>query len=357
MVIYYFTLFCAIFLCLLNDHYNKCYIKCKDSAENLNIFSAIFILIIVSISALRYNVGADYGQYVWNFDWYINTELTLNDWKREPGIVVLAQFFNLFCHDAYLYVSFLSVVTLITFLTIINKVSSTSWLSFSLFILLGVWASTFNGVRQYLASAIIFFGYRFVLNAKLKYWCIIVFFASLFHMTAWVILPIYFFVRRKADLKQILLCICVSIILLSFYSVVWGLVETLKGDINENSEYASHGVNIFRVLSSWIPSVIYVCFRNKNIPLSSTDNMFINMSVLNAALMTIASNSAYLGRVCIYTNVFNTISIPIIINNVRIKNKNILRVILFIFYFIFWIYSLKVSVALDYHSLFELWNY
>lgn len=355
MAIYYFVLFCAILLGLLNDGCNKGFYA-RNGYRKLNVFGFVFFLIIVSVSALRYEVGADYGQYVWNFDWYVKAKLTLSNWRTEPGIVVLAKFFNLFCRNAYLYVAFLSVVTLVVFLTIINRVSLRSWFSFSLFILLGIWVSTFNGVRQYLASAIIFAGYRFIVDGELKHWCAIVFFASLFHMTAWVILPIYFLARRKADLKQVLLCVCVSIILLSFYGAVWGLVETLKGDINENSEYASHGINIFRVLCAWVPVVLYIGCRNKDFILSNRDNVFINMSILNASLMTIASNSAYLGRVCLYTNIFNVIAIPIIIDNSKIQNKNALRFILFMFYFVFWIYSLKVSVALEYHSLFELWN-
>lgn len=355
MAIYYFVLLCAVCLGLLNDNYNRS-IKADGGHRNLNVFGIIFLLIIVSVSALRYNVGADYGQYVWNFDWYVKVKLTLSSWRTEPGIIILAKLFNLFCHDAYLYVSFLSVITVVTFLAIINRESSKSWLSFSLFILLGIWASTFNGVRQYLASVIIFAGYRFIVDGKLKYWCVIVFFASLFHITAWVILPIYFLARRKADLKQVLLYACFSIVLLSFYGTVWGLVETLKGDVNENSEYASHGVNAFRVLCAWVPTVLYISNRDKDFILSNKDNVFINMSILNASLMTMASNSAYLGRVCLYTNIFNVIAIPIIIDNIKIQNKSTLRFILFMFYFVFWIYSLKVSVALDYHSLFELWD-
>lgn len=355
MTIYYCVLLCAVCLGLFNDSYNKG-LNVDKGNRKLNTFSIVFFLIIVSVSALRYNVGADYGQYIWNFDWYVNAKLTLSDWRTEPGIVILAKFFDLFCHDAYLYVSFLSVVTVVTFLTIINRESSRSWLSFSLFILLGIWASTFNGVRQYLASAIIFVGYIFIIDGKFKYWCVTVFFASLFHMTAWVILPIYFLARRKADLKQVLLCAVFSIVLLSFYDVVWGLVETLKGDVNENSEYASHGVNIFRVLCAWVPVILYISCRDKDLILSNKDNVFINISILNASLMTIASNSAYLGRVCLYTNIFNVIAIPIIIDNIKIKNKNAVYFALFIFYFVFWVYSLKVSVALDYHSLFELWD-
>lgn len=355
MAIYYFVLLCAVCLGLLNDNYNKS-IKADSGHRNLNVFAIIFLLIIVSVSALRYNVGADYGQYVWNFDWYVKVKLTLSDWRVEPGIVLLAKFFNLFCHDAYLYVSFLSVVTIVVFLTIINKESSKSWLSFSLFILLGIWASTFNGARQYLASAVIFAGYRFIIAGEFKHWCVIVFFASLFHMTAWVVLPIYFLARRKADLKQLFLCAVFSIILLSFYGTVWGLVETLKGDVNEDSEYASHGVNLFRVLCAWVPAILYVSCRDKDFVLSNKDNVFINMSILNASLMTMASNSAYLGRVCLYTNIFNVIAIPLIVDNIKIQNKSALCFVLFMFYFVFWVYSLKVSVALEYHSLFELWN-
>lgn len=358
MLIYWFVLACAISLGLLNDLYSTYQeIGQEEWRRKWNTFSILFLLVIISVSALRYKVGADYGQYVWNFNrWYIKANLSISDWKNEPGIIILAKFFHVFFQNAHLFISFLSVLTLTIYLSIVNRESPKTWFSFSLFILLGIWASSFNGIRQYLASAIIFWGYRYIIEEKLKYWCFIVALASLFHMTAWVILPIYFIARRKSDLKQVLLCAFFSIVLLSFYGTIWGLVETLKGDVNENSIYASHGINLFRVLCSWVPVILYIGFRDQEIVLSAKENFFINMSVINASLMTIASNSAYLGRVCLYTNIFNVIAIPIIVENLRTQNKNMAYIALFLFYLLFWAYSLKVSVALEYHSLFELWN-
>ena len=358
MLIYWFVLFCAVSIGLLNDQYST-YIKIKQETyqRRWNIFGILFLLIIISVSALRYKVGADYGQYVWNFNnWYIKANLSFNDWKNEPGIVVLAKLFNVLCPNGNLFISFVSVLTLTICLSIVNRESHKTWFSFSLFILLGIWASSFNGIRQYLASAIIFGGYRCIIEERLKYWCFIVALASLFHMTAWIILPIYFIARRNADLKQVLLCAFFSVALLSFYDTIWGLVETLKGDVNENSIYASHGINIFRVLCSWVPVILYIGFRDRGIILSAKENFFINMSVINASLMTIASNSAYLGRVCIYTNIFNVIAIPIIVDNLKTQNKSMIYIVLFLFYLLYWMYSLKVSVGLEYHSLFELWS-
>ena len=102
-------------------------------------------------------------------------------------------------------------------------------------------------------------------------------------------------------------------------------------------------------------NIIYRIPRSGN-RIVSQGKFFINMSVINASLMTIASNSAYLGRVCLYTNIFNVIAIPIIVESLRTQNKNMTYIALFLFYLLFWAYSLKVSVALEYHSLFELWN-
>lgn len=358
MLVYWIVLVSAIFLGALNDQYSTFLeIEQKKAQREWNVFSILFVLFIISVSALRYNVGADYGQYVWNFNnWYINVDLSFSDWKNEPGIVILAKLFNVMCSNGNLFVSFVSVLTLTIYLSIINRESPQTWFSFSLFILLGVWASSFNGIRQYLASAIIFLGYKYIIDEKFKLWCFIVALASLFHMTAWIILPIYFIARRNADLKQVLFCAFFSIVLLSFYGTIWGLVETLKGDVNENSIYASHGINIFRILCSWIPVILYIGFRNRKTTLSAKENFFINMSVINASLMTIASNSAYLGRVCMYTNIFNVIAIPIIVENLRNPNKSIIYIALFLFYLLFWMYSLKMSIALEYHSLFELWN-
>lgn len=359
MLIYYIVLCCAIIFGAINDNVRKRKFFRKNGTVELKAPAIIFFLIITAVSALRYNVGADYGQYVWNFKtWYVHHTLTWEDWSSEPGIILLAKFFNLFCQDPYLFVSFLSVITISVFLFSINKISPQTWLSFSLFILMGMWTGSFNAIRQYLGTAVIFTGYRYIVDSNIKKWIITICIATLFHASAIIMLPIFFIARRKVDLKQVGLLAVFAVVMLGASDVLWGVVETVKGDSDAaDSIYASHGVNVFRTLTTWVPSAILFLLNRKQMTyFSEQENVLINMSIINATLMTMTSGSAYLARVGIYTGIFNCLAIPMILSKTRRAKKH-LSVLVFLFYFAYWLYSLKVSVALEYHSLFELWNW
>ena len=65
-------------------------------------------------------------------------------------------------------------------------------LSIALFVLLGTWQGSFNGVRQYLAAAIIFAGHSLILNRRFKLFLLVVLMAALFHISALVCLAFYF---------------------------------------------------------------------------------------------------------------------------------------------------------------------
>ena len=55
--------------------------------------------------------------------------------------------------------------------------------------------SSFNGVRQWFAAAILFYGYRHFFDNRRRY-MVTVFLASLFHTSAIVMIPIYYVVRK-----------------------------------------------------------------------------------------------------------------------------------------------------------------
>ena len=88
-------------------------------------------------------------------------------------------------------------------------------LSLYVYIASGMYLVSMNGVRQYLTAAIIFTATKYILDGNWKRYFLIVLFASTFHQSALVLIPIYFVVRRKAwsTITFILLFIAVLIVI------------------------------------------------------------------------------------------------------------------------------------------------
>ena len=77
------------------------------------------------------------------------------------------------------------------------------------------------------------------------------------------------------------------------------------------------------------------------------------MTLLNATLMTMAMNSAYLGRVGIYTGIYNTITWPILMKKVSPKNRKILIPLMLGLYAIYWSTEARGADLVNFHWIFE----
>ena len=153
--------------------------------------TAIF-LILALVSALRLEVGNDYGKYVENFHeiWagtdqaYVVTEAGFN--------FVVWLIYTISGYENYLLVfAVFGAVTAFLFLKALYEQSDCFWQSFAMFMLLGVYFRTFTTVRYYLALAAALYGIRFVLRRQYGCFVIWIGIAALFHKSVLMVLPLY----------------------------------------------------------------------------------------------------------------------------------------------------------------------
>ena len=153
----------------------------RRRAFDIVCLAAIF-LILAGVSALRLEVGNDYGKYVENFHeiWagtdqaYVVTEAGFN--------FVVWLIYTISGYENYLLVfAVFGAVTAFLFLKALYEQSECFWQSFAMFMLLGVYFRTFTTVRYYLALAAALYGIRFVLRRQYGCFVIWIGIAALFH--------------------------------------------------------------------------------------------------------------------------------------------------------------------------------
>ena len=100
-------------------------------------------------------------------------------------------------------------------------------------------------------------------------------------------------------------------------------------------EYYSNSVNILRVLVYCAPPIVVLLLYAKNVP-DKTQRFYINILLANAAAMLATSNSAYLARLSIYTNVFTPLALTKLLKFENRITEMSVKTIVVCLYAVFW---------------------
>ena len=244
----------------------------------------------------------------------------------------------------------------------ISKYSDDVALSCYIFISSTEFYWLFNGIRQFLVVALFFALFRLVVEKKLIKFLIFVFVMYFIHSTAIVLIPIYFIANMKNWSLGISACILTTMaVVLIFPDQInlwideafmdYGYLEAVEND---------DGVNIFRVAVALVTPILAFFYRKEikeyNNPFINT---MVNMSLITAGVYAVANvtSGIFVGRLPIYTETFNILLLPFIINRIVPKRiKPILYFCCIVGFFFFFHLQFRNSGAYT-TFLFDSMNY
>lgn len=316
-----------------------------DPTARFNIFVVLCALTLIFVGGLRYGVGTDYFTYVGMFDSSSSWFERLLSWE-EPGTLFIGAISKFLGGGPYFMIFLISVVIVSLNIITLRKNSSDFALAVALYILVGCWHNSFNGMRQYLAAAVLFAGHRFMIDRKIWKWALIVALASLFHRTAIIMFPVYFVADGKLNWKRVLLIIAATIVLLLSTDFLFSIMEDLKGSRQDIYEYSQTQVNVLRIAVTFAPLALAIS-RGKEFFKDPENAFYVKMLIINAGFMFATSSSAYLARVGIYTEIYTALGIPRLISGMTTKNKNIWIVIIVALYAVYWWYEISTRSSLS----------
>lgn len=344
MSVYYITIFATFCLSLLCDFSNKNNRNVARS-NGLNVeykasYSFLFwiiVFIFVFVSGFRFKVGADYYSYFKSFSTYQDWDIVKQSIMEldEPGIKVLFYISgHIWNNEGFGFF----VVALVTMIPIFVRIKDFPdlylWEIVLLFILLGCWMNSFNAVRQCCAVSIVFAGSKKSEKHWLLKYVFIVFVAFLFHRSAIVMFPLLLLCNNKITLRQIVVIVVGTIVLMYSYDAIFNYL----GKTNEDmlTEYDLREINPLRVAVQFAPLLlIFIVDDIKDF--LHKEKFFVNMLIVNATLTLITMNSAYLNRIALFTKLFCIIGIPKLFSRLKYKPVSYIIVFLaFVLYFLFW---------------------
>lgn len=327
--------------------------------KNINVIvkNRFFILLtgtcLILVAGLRWNVGTDYWQYTVNYDNYV--EQVWSDFfsYNDPGIKLIS-WLSSYLYDDYATMFFISsLITIGLFVLTISKHSKMFVYSMLLYIFVGTWHGSFNGVKQFLACAILFAGHRYILNRNFLKYLSIVFIAGMFHISSWGMILLYLVPRKRLKVQHLAIMILISIAIIFSYDYLFELIENLRGDSFAMASYVLREVNLLRVLVAFAPLLIYFTLTNKE-KLTNEDFFYINLLFINAVVNFATSQSAYLARFAIFTSVFTILGLPRLLNIEDKKLLFLIQMVTIVLYSLFWYVDIvKSSSLVDFEWIFE----
>ncbi len=191
---------------------NACEVGSRRGFTNRLYLTGIF-LVLFMVSALRFDVGNDYEQYTKTaHEAFVGGYVV-----TEPGFNWLVRIIYTVFGGEYYEVIFaiFAFVTLALFLKALYEQSEDFLMSFSLFMLLGIYFQTFNTVRYYFALALVLYGMRYVTGVNtrrdfVKY-ILLMIMGAFFHKSVLITIPVFWIAslawKKWHIVVGILLCI------------------------------------------------------------------------------------------------------------------------------------------------------
>lgn len=338
MQVYILTL---LIVCILGFMYEY-FLSVRN---NKSLMLCILIAaVLIFVSGFRYKVGTDYATYMNSYSSYKNNSFSF---LEQPGLTVIAKISGFIYDDYATWFFIMALITISLAVYGIRKYSISFSFSVLLYIFLGCWHGSFNIVKQSMAAAIVFCGIDFLKNRELFKWCILCLLATMFHVSALLLIPLYFLITPKFSKSRIILFVIMGVAVYLFGSILFDVMKSLKssGITSADSAVGSRQVNRLRIIVNIMPFIIWLFTRNYY---DYKDKQFVtilNMSILNAILSVATMNSVYLTRFLVYTSIFDVLFIPYLMKPFTKNTKIVFFIIMFAMYAVFWLYDLNKSSA------------
>lgn len=279
------------------------------------------------LSGLRYEVGFDYGSYK---DLY-SCSSTLYEMK-ELGFIIFIEIFNKLHLPFELFILTFSGLTVFFAFRFILKFSPYVFISILIYYSIGnFYFSSFNAVRQALATAIFFNAFIFIQKRQfLRYSAVILLISVVIHASAILLLPIYFYLTKEWKFKHQAI---MAIITFSFSSVLVTIIQ--------HSPYAAYLK--FDVFADAVPPTYYFlglislltfgyAFSNKK--WANNHTLILNINYIAFVLIVldfIFENTPLvmvLNRLLGYFTLIYIVLIPMLLSEIKLFHNKIIAIII-----------------------------
>lgn len=274
--------------------------------QNL-VFIGVSFIVLAVFSGIRYKVGTDFEAYIYIYK-YIS-KISFFEWLNSysldsMGLVVflIAKISSILGGVNYFFGIFSFLIAFLTIQTIRKEYSEIiQRMAIFIFLITG-FTEGFNGIRQYLAISICFWGLKYVYQKKFFNFILVILIAFSTHVTAICFFPVYFLWNKKKrnlvfDVKTKLFLIIISFAVF-FYKKI---LIILGGRFASYIKYSNETRNLsFYIILIWF--FIFIIFWKKLSRVDKRNKLLIVMCFIGVLCKYLGFYSPAVSRVASYFN-------------------------------------------------------
>lgn len=282
------------------------------------------------------------------------TPLKLEDigFKAEFGFNLIQMFLQQITNNPQFLIFIVALITNVLIIRVLYKYAMMFELSVYVYITSGLFLMSMNGIRQFMAAAIVFAATKYLLDGSWKKYMVIILIASTIHQSALILIPIYFIVRRRAWTHQTFILVSFAIIFVAGFAQLSEVLFTVIKDTkySEYQDLEKNGANFLRVVVNAVPVVIAYIGREKLRQLFPKSDYVVNMCLINLIFMFIATQQWIFARFSFYFGLYNLILIPWVIKLFVPQERKFIYYAILVCYFIYFYYENVISLNIIYKS-------
>jgi hypothetical protein len=349
MFVYLFLLIVSQFLSFISVR----------SKQFKNIFwtppLTIFYITIVIIVGFRDNVGVDFNGYRQNFNQNIS-------YKYELGFRVVSDYFYNFGFEDWTIFFFAAAITwyyILKSFKVFPKILP--WGLF--FIFTGGWFfSSLNGIRQIIAVSIFVYAFKYIQEKKLLKYLVYLLFASLFHKSVLLMIPIYFFIE-KLNFKSFfwIILYLISYPLSSFVNsldfiqnifeygnIIFSVYETTNDYTLESLEKTYDGVynSGLGFFLNFLITATILFFSQKLVKDKPEYSSYFNMYYIWALIFMYTWQLSIFNRILMYFIIFGVFCFALVVT--EYKNNPKWKIPILALIFVLFLYYILITFSLNY---------
>lgn len=285
----------------------------KNKERGRKIFFIFVCLGVILFQGFRsFTVGTDLASYIPSYfrigveDFYDFTYL-----NYEPGYVILNKILYQMGVDERGFLIAIAAFVQIPIFYTLYRYSEWPILSILWYFTFGNFIFTFSGLRQSIAMAICFLGYKFIKNKKFMHYFLVILFASTFHSSAWfclVLYPIYFV---KLDRRKIF----IALGMLAMVYMLRSSIFAFLGRLYYEESISSMDTGAFTMFAVYVLMFILSFYKKKE----ETEYMGLrNILLILAMIYSFASMHTYVTRIGYPLSLYMTVFVPKLANSFHV---------------------------------------
>lgn len=289
----------------------------------------------------------------------------LQDLTGNPLSLLWQSFSHAVCENYHVYFLLPALLSSFAVIRLFKRYSVSPALSLLIFFSIGTYIMYVAALKQCFAMFFLLLAVPYAEERKYVRFYLLVFIAVLFHTHAFMfaILPFLF---GKPWGKVTWIGLGAALFAMATYDATLGAfmryAQSIGALVDEGELFDGHQINVLRVLVYWIPALLALIFRRRLFSDSTrAENMFVNMSIISAFILTIGLVQAanLFARMAGYFEVATIIALPWMIK--KLFTKRSARFVTFCastLYFVYFWYenAINRSFSEDYVAI-TLWQY